>query len=240
MQNINPTHTRNRRALFYLSVLGFPVLIGGCTAITSIALMTQFPVFGNSTTLAMVCLGLFSIPAIIGGGLAVYRGLTLEKDNPVAYEVGETLRSFLDDRYTFIRNVSRRKLGYIDAVLIGPPGALVFRTVDYSGTWRNERAEWKIKDRKGSMRSAPSNPSRECARDVYALRDYFARRNLDKVPVYGIVVFHSQNLILQGAGQVVPIAETHRIYDVLVRDYLAEDSRISFDQARAAISAITE
>jgi len=241
MQNINPTTSRNRRALFYLSVMGFPGLIGGCLGLVSIPVLIQFPMFGNSTTLMMVCLTLFGIPAFIAGGIGVYRGLTLAKDNELAYQVGESMKSYCDGRYTYIRNISRRGLGYIDAVIIGPPGALVLRVVDYGGTWRNERAEWLVKDAKsGKMRPAPSNPSRECARDVYALRKYLTKHNLDKIPVYGAVVFISNNLVLQGAGPIVPISEPHRLQEVLLRDYLADENRITPAMARAAIDAITK
>ena len=240
MQNINPTHKRNRRSLFYLSILGFPPLIGGCTAIASIILLSQFPAFGDQTVLVMICLAIFAGPAVVGGGVALYRGLTLDKDNEIAYQVGESMKSFLDERYTFVRNISQRRLGYIDAVLIGPPGALVLRTVDHSGFWRNEKAEWLIKDpRSGKMKAAPSNPSRECARDVYALRKYLAKHNLSKIPVYGAVVFHSTNLTLQGSGPVVPITETHRLYDILQRDYLSDEARISPALARQTIDALT-
>jgi hypothetical protein len=177
---------------------------------------------------------------VIGGFIAVYRGLTLDKDNELAYQVGEAMKPFLDERYTFIRNISGRGLGYIDGVLIGPPGALVLRTVDYNGFWRNEKAEWLIKDPKsGRMKSAPSNPSRECARDVYALRKYLAKHKLDKIPVYGAVVFHSSSLTLQGSGPVVPITETHRMKDILIRDYLADDTRITPALARETINALT-
>jgi hypothetical protein len=205
----------------------------------AVALLTQFPAFGSLNTVVMVLLVVFGIPAIIGGGVSAYRGLTLARDNEVALAVGESLRAHLDERYTFVRNVSRRRLGYIDAVLVGPPGALVFRIVDYSGTWRNEVAEWKIKDRNGRMRPAPTNPTRECARDVYALRQFLARQRLDKVPVYGVVVFHSRNLVLQGAGPVVPIAETHRLQEILRRSYLLEEERISRQQAEGTINALT-
>jgi hypothetical protein len=242
MQNINPTKNRNRRALFYIGQLGLPGIFGGFIALALVVLLSQLPLLGSLNTVSMVCLGIFAVPALISGAVATYRGLTLEHENQVAYEVGEALRPFLDERYTFIRNVSRRGLGYIDAVLVGPPGALVFRTVDFGGTWRNERAEWRVKDpRSGKWKPASVNPSRECARDVYALRRHLARRRLDMVPVYGIVVFHTQRpLTLQGQGAVVPISETHLLADILQRDYLAEPERITPQQAQQTIAAIVE
>ena len=73
------------------------------------------------------------------------------------------------------------------AVLVRPPGALVFRIVDYTGTWINERADWRMIAKDGKLRNASTNPTRECAKDVYSLRKYFAKRGVANVPVYGIV-----------------------------------------------------
>lgn len=241
MQNINPTNNRNRRSRFYLWILGVPVLIGSLTACASVVLLSMFPLLGNFNTVGMACLMILAVLGLIGGGIATYRGLTLEHDNALAHDVGEYLKNFLTPQYTFIRNVSQRRLGYIDAVLIGPPGALVMRIVDYGGTWRNELAEWKIRDAKtGKVRAAPTNPSRECARDVYALRGYFAKRGLQDVPVYGLVIFHNPNMVLQGEGSVVPITKTELITDILQRDYLEVEQRISPDLAQRAVLAITE
>jgi hypothetical protein len=240
MQNINPTNNRNRRSRFYLWILGIPVLIGSLTACASVVLLSMFPLLGNATTLGMACLMILAILGLIGGGISTYRGLTLEHDNKIAYEVGEYLKYFLTPEYTFVRNVSRRNLGYIDAVLLGPPGALVFRVVDYGGTWRNELAEWKIRDAQGRVRTAPTNPSRECARDVYALRTYFGKRSLQDIPVYGMVVFHNPTMELQGDGSVVPISKTELLQDILPLEYLEQEQRIPPDLVQRAVLAITE
>jgi hypothetical protein len=78
----------------------------------------------------LLCLGL---PVGLVGGALIVRGLTLPSDNPAAAYAAEVLARGLDYRYTFIRNISRFGLGYIDAVLVGPNGALVFYFVDRSG-----------------------------------------------------------------------------------------------------------
>lgn len=241
MQNINPTQHRSRRALFYLGVIGFPLFFGGLISLALAILLTQFPLLGAFNSVGMVLLFIAAFPLIIAGAIGVYRGLTLSRDNELAYQVGETMKSYLDGRYTFIRNLGSRSLGYIDGVLVGPPGVLVFRIVDYHGTWRNERAEWFVKDNRGSMRAAPSNPSRECARDVYALRKFFSKRGITGVPVYGIIVFHGQGVTLQGVAPSVAIAETPRLQQImqLPGEYLSEAQRISPDQASAVIRALS-
>lgn len=240
MQNINPSKTRTRRANFYM-LIGVPLLMGGLIMLASIAFMTQLPIFGSVTTIVMVLFFFMGLPSVIGGGISVYRAFNLTEDNEVAYEVGEILARTIggDPRYRFIRNVSKRGLGYIDAVLVGPPGALVFRIVNYHGFWRNERTEWRIKDKDENLRAAPFNPSRECARDVYALRKYLDKRRLDKIPVYGVVVFTDPQVVLQGQGQVVPITKVDRMYEIISRDYLLEE-RIAKPQIEATVDAIID
>ncbi|HEX3052091.1 MAG TPA: nuclease-related domain-containing protein [Aggregatilineaceae bacterium] len=181
---------------------------------------------------------LVGIASIFFGIFMIIRALTLQKDNPMAYAVGEALTQFLDNRYTYLRNVSKRRVGYIDSILLGPPGALVFRIVDYKGSWINERAEW-INEIKGRLRPAKTNPTRECVKDVYALRKFLIRHNLDKVPVYGIIVFTSEDLKLKAEGPVIPVCEIPTLFQVMRRDYLSEE-RITPPSARAAVDAIID
>ncbi len=178
-----------------------------------------------------------TVLAVVGLG-AVWRGLRLKKDNPEAFAVGEALKQWLDGRYTYLRNVSIRGVGYIDAVLVGPPGALVFRIVNYSGKWRNERANWFTFKRQ-KMRKARTNPTRECAHDVYNLRKFLKKRGLENVPVYGIVVFTSKNVELSADNPVIPICEVRTLYPIMRRDYLAKE-RIAPPTVRQTVDAITD
>ncbi len=241
MQNINPSNNVNRRGRFY-SIMGILVFFMGALASAMGILFFLLPLLGNTySSPGGVCLNVLGIPIAIAGLGGVVRGLTLQKDNPLAYEVGESMRSFLgqDSRYTFVRNISRRRLGYIDAVLVGPPGALVFRIVNYSGEWINEKAEWRVKAKNGNLRKASNNPTRECARDVYQLRAYFAKNHLVDVPVYGIVVFTTspERLALRGEGPVIPIAELHLLYQIMAREYLKED-RIKTALIKSTVDAL--
>ena len=208
MQNINPSNNVNRRGRFY-NVMGILVCLGGLMACAMGVLFFLLPVLGSSlSTPAAICLNVAGVPMALGGIALLFRGTTLKKDNMVAYDVGEVIRTWADNRYTYIRNLSRRGLGYIDGVLVGPPGVLVLRTVEYPGEWVNERVEWRYRDKNGKLRSAPNNPTRECARDVYAVRKLLAQRQLGNIPVYGVVVFANDKVELKGQGPVIPIAET--------------------------------
>ncbi|MBP8973453.1 MAG: NERD domain-containing protein [Anaerolineae bacterium] len=239
MQNINPSQNITRRGRYYL-FLGGLAFFGGAIAVALGVLFIFFPLWDS------FFFDLFQILLIVGGVVAlvvglvfVYRALTLQKDNPLAYAVGEGMSQFLDERFTYLRNVSKRHVGYIDAVLVGPPGVLVFRIVDYAGTWINERAEWINQARDGKLRSARTNPTREVVRDVVALRKFLAQHGLENVPVYAIVVFTSPNVRLSADGPVVPICEIPTLYQIMRRDYLTDD-RITPQMAQQTVSAIID
>ncbi len=239
MQNINPSQNITRRGRYYLFIGGL-AFFGGAIAATLGVLFVFFPLWDTFVfDLFQLFLLIAGVASVIGGVVIIIRGLTLQKDNPLAYAVGEGLAQFLDNRYTYLRNVSKRGVGYIDAVLVGPPGALVFRIVDYHGAWMNERAGWINQTPNGKLRAAKTNPTRECVKDVYALRKFLAKRGLDRVPVYAIVVFTSPNVRLSADGPVVPIAEIPSLFQIMRRDYLV-DERIAPQAVRSAVDAIID
>jgi hypothetical protein len=239
MQNINPSQSITRRGRYYL-LLGGLAFFGGAIAIALGVLFAFFPLWDSFIfDLFQILLIASGIVSLVAGLALVYRALTLQKDNALAYAVGEGLAHFLDERFTYLRNVSKRRVGYIDAVLVGPPGALVFRIVDYSGAWINERAEWINQTRDGKLRPARTNPTREAVRDVVALRKFLARHGLENVPVHAIVVFTSPSVRLSADGPVVPICEIPTLYQIMRRDYLTDD-RITPEMTRQAVDAIIE
>ena len=239
MQNINPSRNIARRGRYYLFIGGV-TFFGGAIAITLGTLFFFFPLWDTVIFDALrVVLIIAGIAAVIAGIAIIIRALTLQKDNPLACAVGEALSQFLDNRYTYLRNVSKRGVGYIDAVLVGPPGALVFRIVDYPGQWINERSEWIVKTRNGKMSPAKTNPTRECVKDVYALRKFLTKHGLERVPVYAIVVFTSPHVQLSASGPVVPICEIPTLYQIMRRDYLT-DERIAAPAIRSTVDAIID
>lgn len=240
MQNINPSRSLARRARYYLFI-GLVSFFAGAIAITLSVLFIFFPLWDTAAfTLCQGTLFLIGL-AFLGIGVAgILRTFTLQKDNPLAYAVGEGLGQFLDNRYTYLRNVSKRGVGYVDAVLIGPPGLLVFRIVDYTGYWRNERVDWRVPTRDGKeLRTAKTNPSRECVRDVYALRKFLGKHGLTNVPIYAIVVFASPNVKLEAQGPVVPICEIPTLYQIMKRDYLL-DERVAPPAVRQTVDLILD
>jgi len=231
MQNLNPTRILARRGRDIM-LIGALVLLGGLVA----GAVTLLLVLVASSVIVTIFTVLTAILVIVGLGLII-RGLTYRKDNEIAREVGEALARDLDGRYTFIRNLSRGGLGYIDALLIGPPGALVFRVSDDSGVFLNEGSDWLERKDGQNFALSRKNYTRECVTDIYALRDYLKKRNLGDVPVFGVVVLTSSQTQVSTRQPVVPVAELRTLMLVIRRDYIAQD-RINAETIQKTVDAV--
>ncbi len=232
MQNLNPTRIiarRGRDMLLYGSVSLMGGLFVAAFGLFILILFTA-PIFG----LSIITAG--GIAVLVGIGLMI-RGLTYRKDNDAARVVGDLLSRELNQRFIYIRNLSRPGLGYIDAVLIGPPGALVFRVTDEPGVLLNEGSDWLERKPGRDYELSRKNYSRECIVDIHALRNHYAKRGLSNIPVYGIVVFTHPQVQLQTRKAVVPIAQPHTLMLVLRKDFLTQD-RIDDNTVKAGLDAI--
>lgn len=180
-----------------------------------------------------------AVAVVILGVALLLRGIFLRSDNEPAQQVGEVLSRTLGKDYTFLRNISRPGLGYVDGILVGPPGALVFRIHDDPGMYLNEGADWLEQKSGGSYTLSRLNLTRECVTDVLALRKYLAARKLTQVPVYGIVVFTHPQVGIKARQNAVPIATLSTLLEVMGADFLREN-RIDAPTAQATVKAIFE
>ncbi len=233
MQNLNPTRIVQRRGREVMIIGAFVLMFGllscGCSLVAF--LLFSSSLFGYSL------LGLGGLIVLVGIGFMV-RGLTFRMENQPALAVADVLSRELDSSFTLVRNVSRAGLGYIDAVLVGPPGALVFRIVDKPGDYSNEGSDWLERSKGGrTFVLSRLNATRECVTDVLALRKFLAKKGLANVPVYGVVVFTNPQVQLTARQPTVPIAALRTLTTVLRRDYLAEN-RIDPKTVEATVQAI--
>src|SRR5690606_19330534 len=171
MQNVAPTGALARRSRQWLQV-AFVVVTGGVfMAVIGLALFA-IPlavegnrVFGLYNFIRTILLIGGVITGLVGLGLAARAYLT-RVDNDLAAITGQHLARYLGSEFTFVRNVNKRGLGYIDAVLVGPPGALVFRIVDNTGVYANERGNWLTQNRNGEWVPAKINPTADDVVDI--------------------------------------------------------------------------
>jgi Nuclease-related domain len=217
MQSLNPSRIVARRGRD-LMIIGALLLLAGLVA-CGIGLFVGL-LFSNGTVTFLFLL--FGGAILLVGLGVMIRGLSVKRDNEPALIVSDQLSRELDSRYTLIRNLSKPNLGYIDAVLVGPPGALVFRLVEKPGIYSNEGSDWLERRDSGFVLSR-LDATRDCVTDVHALREYLAKRQLGNVPVYGLVVFTTPEVQLSARQPVVPIAELRTLMTTLRRDFLAAD-----------------
>lgn len=233
MQNLNPTQRIARRGRDIMLIGSLVLLVGLVVGALSVLIVLLIP----STLLEVILIGVTLVLLISGIGLLI-RGLTYRRDNEIARAVGDLLTGELDDRFVFIRNLSRNRLGYIDALLIGPPGALVFRVTSIGGMFLNESADWLESNDGGRTYSLSRNTfTREAVIDIHALRKFLARNGLPEIPVFGVVVFTNGTARITTRQPVVPVAELRTLMSVLKREYLVKD-RVTPDQAHRAVMVL--
>lgn len=230
MQNVAPTRTLTRIARQLLLLAFVLVSIGifiGTVGVLLLLIPFSAPntnAFGVQRAIATFSLILGVAVAIGGLGFAL-RALTRRTDNDLAYKTGKFLLDVFDERYTFIRNINRPKLGYIDAVLVGPPGVLVFRIVNTTGEFLNEGAGWVKRNAQGQSVLWRVSPTKEAIKDVEAVRTFIQENRGGTVDVYAVVLFTTNPEVskVDKRQPVVPVAHLTTLVDALKTNYLAKE-----------------
>lgn len=227
MHNLVPSRVLARRSRTLLTIALIVGALGAFIAAIGFVLYAIPLVGGDDPFYGLVrgSLLVFGILLFLAALAMAVRAVTWRTDNDLAIKVGGVLGAQLDARFTFIRNISSRELGYIDAILVGPPGVLTFRILDLRGTLANEGADWLIQNRRGDWRPLGSSPTREVVADIDKLRAYLSARNLGDVPVYGVIVFTREQpeLQLMGKMPVVPLTHLSSLLVNLGDNYLAKE-----------------
>lgn len=236
MRNIVPARSLVRRSrnvlllAIFLAVLGILALIFSTfmnTVPIVVSTNANYPLY-QTLIAVLFWLGVLLIASAI---LLALRAFTWKRDNPIAEQVGEVLEQELnlDDRYVYIRNLSRFAVGYIDAVLIGPPGVLVMRITERGGTFFNEGAKWLQQKDKGEWQSLNWSPTEEVAKDVRKLREYLRTRDLSDVPIFAVVLFTEDEPATRVTleNPVVPVMQPYEMAYALESTYFADRQRLA-------------
>lgn len=248
MQNVAPTRSlarRSRQILIAALVVG---AVGTFIAIVGLA-MFVLPLVNESSSsygfYAFIRGLVFGAGALVffSGVIMAVRAITWRTDNDLAMQSARHMLQYpqiFDSRYTFIRNVSKLEIGYVDAVLVGPPGVLVYRITDTSGHFANEAANWLKEARRNEWVPAGIEPTRECVADIKKMREYLAKQKLANVPVFGIIVFTKEPpaVTLTAKEPTVPICQFSTLIPALETEYFKRRERIDDAQVQAAVRAL--
>lgn len=244
MQSIAPSKALTRRSqqLMTLALVVFAAGVFVTALGTLIRLIPLVPIGTQLDTQHMIgiLILLVGIALLIGAFVMFIRARTWKVDNDLAMMTGQALARSLDDSYTLIRNISKREVGYVDAVLVGVPGVLVFRILDNQGEFANEGPNWLVKDpRTNEWKPAGIEPTRECVADIEKIREFLAKRGFTDVPMFGVVVFTKEQPFtsLKAREPVVPITPLSTLFDNLRPNYLAA-ARMNPGQIQPIIEAL--
>lgn len=242
MENIAPLRALNRRSTLLLQWAFIVLAVSALLAVVGLLLTTILliprihPLFAiyDLAGKALIIMGVVGIAA--AAAMAI-RAFTRRKENDLALLTGDVLNqsNAFDGRYSFIRNINRSGLGYIDAVLLGPPGVLVFRILEDGGNFANEAANWMVQNKQGEWTPFRVNPTKQVVDDIQSLRNYLTRKGLGDVPVFGIIIFTAGPGVVQIAEKepVVLISHLHSLVQHLGKQYLAKIDRIPQEMVTA-------
>lgn len=230
MQNVAPTHRLNRRSRDFMIAAALVFLFGAALAVAGISLHVFSLVVPFNRGFAIYDLTRKGL-LIIGMGLAMaamlmaLRAVSWKTDNALAWQLGELLAPELDRQFVFIRNISKRSLGAIDAALVSKHGVLVLLVSKRKGEFYNEGGDWLRRGRKGQWRPMRWNPTREVVADAMRLKEYLGDYQLSAAPVYAAVVFmrEAPEIQLRLQAPSVPVVYAQRMIHDLQASYFADD-----------------
>lgn len=235
MRNVVPARALRRRSgtllvlaafLVALAILAFAI---GRFLSTVSLVVSDNPNYGFYVFVYSALPILAFILVIIAVVISI-RALTWKQDNPIAAEVGQVFATQLnlDDRYSYIRNISRMSIGYVDAALIGPPGVLIIRVVERGGTYFNQGAKWLKQKDKGQWQALSWSPSVEVAEDIRKVREFLQTNGLAQIPIFGAVIFTEDAPATRVTTEnpSVPVLQPQELGYALEDSYFAQRDRL--------------
>jgi hypothetical protein len=228
MRNVAPSRVITRRSNQLVTLAFLVGAIGAFLAAIGVLMIIvpldrpDYPSYDSYVFVRGAFVGIGAIVIMIAVAMAI-RALTYRKDNDLALLTGRVLEPMLDERFTFIRNINRRDIGYVDAALVGPPGVLVLRIVGETGAFANEGVNWLRQNSAGQWLPAGFSPTLEDIADVRKVREALAKANLAEVPVYGLIVFTQDpsRVGLTLNNPQVPVTHLVTLMPTLSASYLA-------------------
>ncbi len=228
MQNVVPAQALSRRSRRWLYIAAGVALLAAFLIVVGV-LLRFLPLVVPSNPSYPLYVTVYN-GLLLGGGalllaaaVGAVRAVTWKQDNQLALSTGQALAAFLDERFILIRNVSKRAIGYVDAVLVGPPGVLVFRICEHRGVFYNEGNKWMIQQDQGRWKPLSWSPTDEVITDIRKIREFLMRHQIKAPQVFGVVVFVGEPpaTVVTVQNPTVPVAHLDELHDRLLGNYLA-------------------
>ena len=243
MRNAAPTKKLNRRARDMLLAAALVLLGGALLMIAGIGLHIVNLVVPSNPGAAAYDVARKAILSL-GTGLAAVsivmalRAASWKTDNVAARRLGQALSRQLDHNFVFLRNISQRRLGYVDAVLVSRHGVLVLRVTERRGEFFTEQSHW-LRRRRGAWQPMRWNPTRETLMQVERMRDFLKARGIDAAALQGAIIFmrDAPQVKLTAREPDMPALHASQLHAHLQRGYLTE-TRLSAATAQRIVDAL--
>ncbi len=228
MQNVAPTRRLNRRSRDVLLAAAVLFLLGAALLVAGMGLhIVNLAVPGNSAFAIYDLARKGMLP--VGAALCIFamllalRAVSWRTDNALAWELGERLATQLDRHFVFIRNISQRSIGYVDAALVSRHGVLLLRITRRRGEYFNNGGSWLRRGRAGKWRALRWNPTREVVASALRVEAALQERGLVDMPIFAAVVFMHEEPAAQIRTQkpVVPVVHASAFMPDLRNSYFA-------------------
>ena len=243
MRNAAPTKKLNRRARDLLLAAALVFLFGALLMILGIGLhIVNLAVPSNPGAAAYDVARKAIVSLGIGLAFASFvmalRAASWKTDNAPARRLGQALSRQLDHNFVFIRNISQRRLGYVDAALVSRHGVLVLRITERRGEFFTEKDQWLIR-RRGKWQPMRWNPTRECAAQLERMREFLNGQGIEAAPVEAAIIFmgDAPQVQLTPREPDVPALLASQLNAHLQRGYLRE-MRLTAAAAQRIVDAL--
>jgi hypothetical protein len=245
VKNISPARVLQRRA-FETALIGWVLLMLGLVFVVIGLVLYAINLVGVTSdsywlynVLRALSVGVGGLMLLGGVGVLV-RAFTWRNENDLAKLTAEALGIRLDDSFTFVRNVNKVRF-YIDAVLVGLQGVLVFRLLDSEGKFINEGGNWISTTANGENVPLGFNPTQQAHADINSLKQFFSSKGMADVPIYGVVVFVKEPPLTQVTAirPELAVAQLSNLVDVLLPSYFPQ-TRITPQQAQRLVNLLIE
>ncbi|MBN1888081.1 MAG: NERD domain-containing protein [Thermoflexales bacterium] len=123
------------------------------------------------------------------------------------------IQPLLDDRFALVHTLSAGRRGVVDALLVGPHGALVMKVDGSSGRYRCLGDSWYSWDQKAQdFSELAQNPIDELKRSLEFVEATLQAQGMGaKVPTQGVVVFVDKKLQVEHMEPAVPLVTRDKL-----------------------------
>ncbi|MCY4008591.1 MAG: response regulator [Anaerolineaceae bacterium] len=221
----------SREAKKLLQVASLAILGGSFVLLVGLAL-SVIPLIGREGSFAelyhilqqaLILAGLLS--AVCGLWFLLRANQRRKTDDLLAQEVFQTLARNLDARFSFISSSQIRSVCGIDALMIGPPGLLIFKFLHLNGQLYQERGHWLTQNRKGELIPLKNNPTQELLSDMNHIQQRLDGQGLSDFPIFGAILSlnDSDQLQYHANEEIFPLVFAPSLNERLKQSYFFRD-----------------